>query len=123
MHLPVSFGVVVPEDTFAPQVCDALVCDISAGGLMVAVRLSENVYRNLLHATRYVRVAFKEEPNLPRRLIGRAVYIQPISQGEATEYRIGVSFDEISAEDRARLQAYVQGLLGTAQPDSSSGGR
>jgi c-di-GMP-binding flagellar brake protein YcgR len=120
-HLRVSFAVVVPEDTFAPRICEAVVCDISAGGAMVAVRLPEELYSTLLHATRYVRITFRDEELLPHRLIGRAVYIQPISQGERREYRIGVCFDEIAAADRARVQAYVDRLLGTQAPDSPSG--
>ena len=121
VQLPVSFAVVVPEDTFAPQVCDAVVCDISVGGLMVAAKLKEEVYRDLLHAMRYVRVTFADGVPLPRRLIGRAVYIQPITHGEGREYRVGVSVDEISPADRAQLQAYMDSLPGVEQSDRPPG--
>jgi hypothetical protein len=122
VRLPVEFAVVVPEETFAPQVFEAVVCDLSEGGAMVAVNLSDSVYRRMLQATRYVRLTFAgDHPGLPR-LIGRAVYMQPISKGAATEYRIGLCFEDLPAESRGMLRTYLAERSTTPDAGHPAGG-
>ncbi len=101
----------VPEDTFQPQSFQAVVCDLSERGAMISADLPEATYRKLLHATRYCRLEFLDEPDLPDRVIGKAVYIQPVSKQGRVEYRIGLFFEEVSAQTAENLRRFVAKTL------------
>ncbi len=109
VRIPATIGVMVPEATFQPRLHEATVLDLSEKGAMIHALLSEETYHELLQGLRYCRLTFADEPRLPSRLIGTAVYFQPISHpGKRTEYRMGLFFDEISASDQDKLKAFIE---------------
>jgi hypothetical protein len=112
--LPVTFSIMLPEQTFQPQSHDGFVCDLSERGAMVVLELPENTYRQLLQTTRYCRVGFQDEPGLPDKIIGKAVYIQPVTRPNRMEYRIGLFFEDTPPVVLEQLKVFVDRLL-TAQ--------
>lgn len=109
VRIPATIGVMVPEATFQPRMHQATVLDLSEKGAMLHALLSEETYRELLQGLRYCRLTFTDEPRLPSRLIGSAVYFQPISHpSHRTEYRMGLFFDEISASDQDKLRTFIE---------------
>ena len=112
LNLAATLGVMVPEATFQPRVHEATVLDLSERGAMIRSMLSADTYRELLHNPRYCRISLTDEPDLPQRLIGKAVYFQPITHpGMPTEYRIGLFFEEIAEADQTRIRAYIEKKL------------
>jgi hypothetical protein len=103
----------IPEETFQPIIHDAVVIDVSERGAMVKVQTSEETVRALLRATRYCRLSFHHHPDLPEKVIGKAVWIQPESRGETVFCRLGLYFDESSGEVVAKLGEFVNKMLQT----------
>jgi hypothetical protein len=103
--------ILVPEETFQPIVHDVRVCDLSERGAMVEFSTHESTIKALLRATRYCRLSFQSEPSLPEKVIGKAVWVQPIGSGETVQCRLGLFFEEPPAEVLAKLRAYVEKRL------------
>jgi hypothetical protein len=110
-----SFSIVVPEETFSPQVHPAIVCDVSERGAMVVADFPEATYRALLTATRYCRLKFLDEPQLPDRVIGKAVYFQPVTKPGRVEYKVGLFFEEMPPAALERLRRFVAKKLAEEQ--------
>ena len=112
VRIQATIGVMVPEATFQPRMHYATVLDLSEKGAMLHALLSEETYRELLQGLRYCRLTFIDEPRLPLRLIGSAVYFQPISHpSKQTEYRMGLFFDEISTADQTILRDFIERIV------------
>jgi hypothetical protein len=108
VRLKAVFSIMVPEDTFQPQMYDAVVSDLSERGAMVNVGLPDDTYRQLIHKTRYCRIGLTEEdPDLPHRIIGKAVWIQRESS-DVNTYRIGLYFDEVPPATVTQIRKYLE---------------
>lgn len=105
--IPVTFSVLIPEETFQPYAYSAVIVDLSESGAMVRVSLQETVLHELLRKTRYCRLQIENQPGLPDKLVGTAVWIEPeTSQGLRT-CRIGLFFEHCPRPAAEKLRAYV----------------
>lgn len=110
VELETEMSVLIPESTFQPIVHSAIVTDLSERGAMVKLRLDDEVYRTLLQKTRYCRLAFRGTKEIPEKLIGKAVWIQPEQHGQETTYKIGLFFEDIPQALAEHLRAFVESL-------------
>lgn len=115
VSIQAQFGVLVPEATFQPALFNAEVCDLSERGAMISVALDHQTYVALLQRTRYCRLALPAGEGLPARIIGKAVWIQPVGRGEQKTYRIGLFFDEIEDRTAEQIKAYIDGKATTRE--------
>lgn len=115
VSIQAQFGVLVPEATFQPALFMAEVCDLSERGAMVNVCLDHQTYVALLQRTRYCRLALPAGEGLPDRIIGKAVWIQPVGRGDEKTYRIGLFFDEIDDRTAEQIKAYVDWRVATGE--------
>lgn len=111
VDLRARVSVLVPEQTFQPTVHDARVLDMSERGALVVMALTGDVYRSLLQQIRYCRLQFTEADELPHRMIGKAVWIQPESRGGAMQYKLGLFFEDIPDDELVRLRAFIDKLI------------
>jgi hypothetical protein len=117
LSVPVMFSILVPEDTFRPVLNEATLLDLSEKGAMVLVELDEEVYRSLLRKTRYCRIELSGHAELPEKLVGKAVWIQPERTSGRNTYRIGMFFEDMPDPLVGRLRSYLARL--TPKPDAS----
>jgi hypothetical protein len=74
---------------------------------MLNVRLSAENYSLMLQKTRYCRLEFYDVENLPERVTGRAVWLQPQGKDEDRTFRIGLFFEDCPSEIVSGLRKYV----------------
>lgn len=118
VQMKAQFSVLVPEETFNPINHDATVCDISERGMMIRVEFTEDLRRQLLHKMRYCRVRLKDVPDLPDKLTGQAVWIDPAPKGEAGMLRVGLYFSDVDEQVIERLRAFVASAQPPENPDT-----
>lgn len=111
VNLKGTLCILIPEETFQPIVHDVQVCDLSERGAMVEFTSHEATVKALLRATRYCRLSFHAVPDLPERVIGKAVWVQPIGAGETVKCRLGLFFEQAPDETIAKLRAFVEKRL------------
>ncbi len=119
VSIPAKFSVLIPEHTFRPVDYDCEVLDISERGAMINVRLSPDNYGAMLQKTRYCRLEFYDEANLPDKVTGRAVWLQPQGKEDERIYRIGLFFEDCPAEIVSGLRRFVDKIK-TSQVNSST---
>ena len=110
VDLSVRVSVLIPEQTFQPTMHDARVLDISERGALVALSLQADTYRAMLQQPRYCRIQFIDRTDLPDKVMGKAVWIQPETFHGTTTYKIGLFFENIADDDLAKLRTFVEGL-------------
>lgn len=111
VSLPARLSVLIPEQTFRPIEQDCEILDLSERGAMLNVRLSPESYSLMLQKTRYCRLEFAGAVDLPSKVTGRAVWLQPQGNDESRVYRIGLFFEDCPAEIVSMLRSYVQSLI------------
>lgn len=111
VDIKVAFALLIPEETFQPVLFSAKLLTISEDGALVEVALDEHSYRALLNTTRYCRLKIVNQPELPPKLICKAVWIQPEARAEGTIYKIGLMFEELEEDSAAHLRAYIERLM------------
>lgn len=110
VSLPARISVLIPEHTFRPLELDCEILDISERGAMVNVRLTPENYSLMLQKTRYCRLNFAGAVDLPARVTGRAVWLQPQGKDEGRTYKIGLFFEDCPEEIVTILRNYVESL-------------
>lgn len=108
--LPAKFSVLIPEQTFQPVNYDCEVIDLSERGAMVNVQLTPENYSMMLQKTRYCKIDFGGIDDLPNRVTGRAVWLQPQGNNENRIYRIGLFFEDCPPEIVSALKTFVESL-------------
>jgi len=108
--IPARFSVLIPEHTFRPVEYECEVLDLSERGAMLNVRLSQENYSAMLQKTRYCRIEFIGNDELPDKITGRAVWLQPQGNAEMRVYRIGLFFEDCPAETVSALRKYVESI-------------
>ena len=103
--------ILIPEETFQPIVHDVRIRDLSERGAMVEFSTRETTVKALLRATRYCRLSFSNQGELPEKVIGKAVWVQPIGSGETVDCRLGLFFEDTPAEIVSKLRHYVEKRL------------
>jgi hypothetical protein len=108
--MSVTLQVMIPEDTFRPQILNGLTVDVSERGMQVSIAaLPLNLYSKLLSRPRNVRVAFDPPGGGDEiKLLGRISWIdyrKPKADERAGPCRLGVFFD---AKDGCDLKPYSQ---------------
>ncbi|MGB9692264.1 MAG: PilZ domain-containing protein [Candidatus Sumerlaeaceae bacterium] len=111
VQLTGTLCILIPEETFQPIVHDVRVCDLSERGAMVEFTAHESTIKALLRSTRYCRLSFHGSPELPEKIIGKAVWVQPIGSGEHVLCRIGLFFEQSPDEAVSQLRAYIEKRL------------
>lgn len=111
VDLTATLAILIPEETFQPIVQNVRVCDLSERGAMVEFETQESTVRALLRATRYCRLSFNDPEALPEKVIGKAVWVQPIGAGETIRCRLGLFFEEVSSDIVQKLRCYVERRL------------
>jgi hypothetical protein len=112
VSIPVGFAVLIPEDTFSPRQGNGVVSDLSERGAMVVTQLGDMPEGVFLQKVRYCSIEFNTILELPARIIGRAVWIQPVKEaGMSTYFRIGVFFEDCPLEITEKLHHYVAKIL------------
>lgn len=108
VSLEAKLNIIIPENTFQPIEVSALVVDLSERGALLVVRLDPETYSALLQKTRYCRISLLE-PNdeLPEKITGRAVWIQPQGSIELRNYRLGLFFEDCPETVSEKLKAYI----------------
>lgn len=110
VSIPAKFSVLIPEHTFRPVDYDCEVLDLSIRGAMVNLRLSADNYSLMLQKTRYCRLEFSGIDNLPDKVTGRAVWLQPQGKEEDRIHRIGLFFEDCPDEIVSALKTFVDSL-------------
>jgi hypothetical protein len=110
VSIPARFSILIPENTFSPVELDCEVLDMSERGAMINVCLSSETYSMMLGKTRFCRLRFSEKDHLPKKVGGRAVWLQPQGNDSRRSYRIGLFFEHCPAETVSLLTAYVNRL-------------
>lgn len=110
VSLPARLSVLIPEQTFRPLELDCEILDISERGAMINVRLEPKNYSLMLQKTRYCRLNFAGAIDLPVRVTGRAVWLQPQGKDENRTYKIGLFFEDCPEEIVTILRNYVESL-------------
>lgn len=111
VELEATVCILIPEETFQPTVQNARVCDLSERGAMIELVTQEATVKALLRATRYCRLSFVNCPDLPPKVIGKAVWVQPVGSGPNIKCRLGLFFEQISPEVLDQLRSYVEKRL------------
>src|SRR5262245_41936404 len=108
IDLPIQLEILIPENTFSTRSYDARLGNLSERGAMIQVELEPEVGTAMLHKTRYSRICFNE-PELPSKILGRAVWIQPekTNTPDRRKLRIGIFFENCPAEDIEKLRKYI----------------
>jgi len=119
VSLPAKFSVLIPEHTFRPVEYECEVLDLSERGAMVNVRLASENYSAMLQKTRYCRLDFLDAIDLPERVTGRAVWLQPQGKDDDRTFRIGLFFEDCPAEIVEALRKYVDKLKGVKVKSST----
>lgn len=108
VSLETKFSVIIPENTFQPIDFDSVVVDLSECGALAVVRLDPETYSALLQKTRYCRLTFiSPEEDLPAKITGRAVWIQPQGRDTMRNYRIGLYFEDCPQPILDKLKLYI----------------
>jgi hypothetical protein len=110
VDLQATLYILIPEETFQPMIHNVRVCDLSERGAMAEFETHETTVKTLLRATRYCRLSFHEE-GLPQKVIGKAVWVQPIGTGDTVKCRLGLFFEDAPETTVATLRAYVEKRL------------
>lgn len=110
VSLPAKFSVLIPEQTFHPVDYDCEVMDLGIRGAMVNVRLSPENYSMMLQKTRYCRLEFRGIDNLPEKVTGRAVWLQPKGKDDDRSHRIGLFFEDCPDEVVSALKTFLESL-------------
>ncbi len=111
VDLEATLCILIPEETFQPVVQKARVCDLSERGAMVECTTQESTVKALVRATRYCRLSFVNCPDLPAKVIGKAVWVQPIGSGPEIKCRLGMFFEQAPPEIVEQLRSYVEKRL------------
>ncbi|MGI8908673.1 MAG: PilZ domain-containing protein [Candidatus Sumerlaeaceae bacterium] len=105
-----QFNILLPEATFQPLNFPCIIRDLSERGAMVEVDLDTETYRMLLQKTRFCRVNFPAGNDIPERVVGRSVWIQPEGKGETRTFKIGLFFEDCPAVIVEQLRSFVHRL-------------
>lgn len=111
VNLVGTLCILIPEETFQPIVHDVRIHDLSERGAMVEFTTPESTVKALLRATRYCRLSFHDCDDLPEKIIGKAVWVQPIGAGETVRCKLGLFFEEAAPEVIAKVRCYVEKRL------------
>ena len=106
-NLAATLSILIPEETFSPVTNGCEVIDISERGAMVQISLAPESYSQMLQKTRFCRLEFQDTHNLPKRLTGRAVWLQPQGSLQNRSYKVGLFFEDCPPEIVSQLQNYV----------------
>lgn len=71
---------------------------------MVKVSLPEQLYTKLLKRVRHCRLYF-DDPALPERVVGKAVWIQP---SPGSDVRIGLFFEDCPEPTTEKLRQFLE---------------
>jgi len=108
VEIDATLCILLPEQTFQPIVKSAKIVDLSERGAMVEFHGDDSIVRELLRATRYCRLGINPGQGLPEKLIGKAVWVQPISEESGgVRCRLGLYFEEVDEAIVEQLRAYV----------------
>ncbi|MBX7243909.1 MAG: PilZ domain-containing protein [Candidatus Sumerlaeaceae bacterium] len=107
INLEVTFQILIPEDSFSPKVMTGHMVDLSERGAMVTVKLPDPLHHSLLTTTRYCQIVPGGTDELPRKLIGKAVWIQK----EKDFCRIGLFFEDLPAKSQDLLRKYIAATI------------
>ena len=108
VELDVRFSVIIPELTFQPRPSEARILDISEKGALIVVPFNAETRHLLMQETRYCRLQISNAPELPDRLIGAAVWIQPEGHGDQKSIKIGLYFENLAEDAVEKLRAFVE---------------
>jgi hypothetical protein len=106
VSIPGKFNVLIPENTFQPKEFECHVEDMSERGAMLTVLLDPETYSSMLQKTRYCRLTF-DHPELPTRVTGRAVWLQPHGRDKERVYKIGLFFEDCPTDIVVALRGFV----------------
>lgn len=84
----------------------ALVCNLTERGAMVKLDLPQELYHMLLVKPRYCRLQFNATRDLPQQVLGKAVWVQPESSRDSSQFKIGVFFERCSEAAKVQLRMY-----------------
>jgi hypothetical protein len=121
VELAATLCILIPEETFQPIVEEVRVCDMSERGAMVEFGTKESTVKALMRATRYCRLSFHDHPDLPRKISGKAVWVQPIGSSEAVRCRLGLFFEDGPPDVVENLRSYTEKRLRELAQSARSG--
>lgn len=105
-----QMSILIPENTFNPLNHPCQLVDLSERGAMVIVKLAQETYSAMLKKTRYCQIQFPEDLGLPKKVTGRAVWLQPHVVGQDRTFRIGLFFEDCPAEIVSKVRSYVANM-------------
>lgn len=108
--LPATISILIPEQTFRPITQNCEVVDISERGAMINVQISPESYTQMLRKTRYCRLEFPDHDELPKKVTGRAVWLQPQGPEENRFYRVGLFFEDCPPEIVSALRTFIRSI-------------
>lgn len=97
--LPVKLQILIPEETFSPQILTGILIEVSRNGMRVRIdKLARELYKNLFAETRYVRVLFANPKSGDEgRAVGKVIWIdyrQTKAKASSGECILGISLVE-----------------------------
>lgn len=108
VNLPISMEVLISEENTRVEADNAAITDLNERGAMVEAFLTDHVYRGLLKKPRYCFIGFKGNPELPDKVVGKAVWIQPLTMSEKSLYRVGIFFENCPEQTVRKFLGFLE---------------
>lgn len=105
--LKAQIVILIPEEALGLPPYECTVCDLSERGALVLTTVPDQVVPQLLRGIRHCRLRLKDNPGLPERITGRAVWIQPETSGSSINIKLGLFFEDCSEDTVIQLRTYL----------------